>query len=79
MREQLQGRNLAHVGCLIGLILGLSGGIMLAWELILHNVATTLALIIWVGLTVVLGTIGFFTGTAVSDKGPRPSDVPGEG
>lgn len=79
MREQLQGRNLAHVGCLIGLILGLSGGIALAGVLVSHNVAATLALLVWVGLTVVLGGIGFFAGSAVSDKPPRPSDVSGEG
>src|SRR5690348_1880526 len=54
MREQLEGRNLAHVGCLIGLILGLSGGIILAWTLILHSVAAIFALLLWFGLTVML-------------------------
>jgi hypothetical protein len=73
MREQLEGRNLAHVGCLIGLILGLSGGIILAWMLILHSVAAIVALLLWFGLTVLLGGVGYITGSAVSTQ---PADPP---
>jgi hypothetical protein len=64
----MKGRNLAHFGCLIGLILGLSGGILLAWSLILHNVATMIAMGAWMILTVVLGGIGYSMGNYISPK-----------
>jgi|GEM_PF-3507546 len=63
-----EGRNLAHFGCLIGLIIGLAVGIFIAWALILHNVTTILALLFWVGLTIILGSIGYWVGSAVSPR-----------
>jgi hypothetical protein len=68
MREQLRGRNLAHVGCLVGLIIGLSGGIALAWALVLHNVAALAALGVWLALTVVLGAVGYAVGDATTGR-----------
>ena len=74
MREQLRGRNLAHIGCFFGLVLGLGGGIVLAGLLALHDVATALVLLIWVGLAVVLAAIGYATGTAITDPSARIRD-----
>ena len=68
MREQLQGRNLAHVGCMLGLIMGLSGGIALAWVLILHNASAVLALGVWLALTIVLGATGFIIGNVTTGQ-----------
>lgn len=75
MREQLRGRNLAHVGCLLGLIIGLSGGIALAWALILHNMAVGTALSIWLGLTVILGAAGYTIGNLTTG---HKDALPGE-
>ncbi len=55
-------RNFAHVGCLIGCILGLGGGIALAWVLILHSSAVAIALFAWVGITFILGALGYLIG-----------------
>ncbi len=55
-------RNFAHVGCLIGCILGLGGGIALAWVLILHATVVAIALLAWVGITVALGALGYLIG-----------------
>ncbi len=58
-------RNFAHVGCLVGCILGLGGGIALAWILILHSTAIGIALLVWIGITFVLGAIGYLIGYRV--------------
>jgi hypothetical protein len=63
MLRQLQGRNLAHVGCFFGLVLGLSVGIVLAGILAARNVAIAIALFSWLGLTVVLAGIGYVAGS----------------
>ncbi len=68
MREALRGRNLAHVGCLLGLIIGLGGGIALAWALILRDMSILLAMLIWIALVAALGGIGYALGSAATDK-----------
>lgn len=55
-------RNYAHFGCLIGCIVGLGGGIALAWVLVLHAIGIGLALLAWAGATVILGAVGYLTG-----------------
>ena len=67
---QLQGRNLAHIGCMLGMVLGLSGGLVLAFVLILHNVASVIALGIWAILTVGLAMLGYVVGNANSSSPP---------
>lgn len=67
---QLQGRNFAHIGCLSGLVLGLSGGLVLAWVLILHNVASLLALGFWGVLSIGLAVVGYIVGNRLSDSPP---------
>ena len=69
MIDQLRGRNLAHVGCTIGLVLGLLVG-MIAGILIISLVhaaaAADWAAFVWIGLTFALGLLGFVVGGKVS-------------
>lgn len=74
MLKGLRGRNLAHVGCMLGVVTGLGGGIVLAWVLILHNVASVVALLLWAALTVTLGAIGYNIGGASSTPRPTPPE-----
>jgi len=74
MRERLRGRNLAHIGCFFGLVLGLSGGIVLAGVLALHNVSVGVVLLAWIALATLLGLIGYAIGTAVSDPSTHPPE-----
>ena len=67
---QLQGRNLAHIGCMVGMVTGLSGGLVLAFVLILHNVASFIALGLWAILTVGLAALGYIVGNARSSAPP---------
>ncbi|HVB72152.1 MAG TPA: hypothetical protein VNE38_01220 [Ktedonobacteraceae bacterium] len=68
MMKRLQGRNLAHPGCLIGVTAGLSLGIILAAVLALHNVPLNTVLLIWLGLTLVLAAIGWIVGTRLTSR-----------
>lgn len=71
MMKRLRGKNLAHPGCLIGVTVGLTLGIILAGILAsVFNVAYTTVLLVWFGLTFALGTIGWITGTRLTNKFP---------
>ncbi|HEY1352336.1 MAG TPA: hypothetical protein VGF67_22190 [Ktedonobacteraceae bacterium] len=70
MFNKFRGRNLAHPGCLIGTTAGLVLGIILAGVLATLNVALTADLLIWLGLTVVLGVIGWVSGSLLSSRFP---------
>lgn len=71
MMRQLRGRNLAHPGCLIGSTLGLTFGIILAGVLaVAFNVAFSTDVLIWFGLTIGLGVIGWFAGDRLSSRFP---------
>jgi len=81
MMKKLRGRNLAHPGCLIGTTTGLIFGIILAGVLAqLLNVSLNMLLLTWLGLTVVLGAIGWIIGDRLSSKFPAleedPPDAP---
>jgi predicted MFS family arabinose efflux permease len=71
MMKKLRGRNLAHPGCLIGVTVGLTIGIVLgeilaaAFKFPLNAVLLT-----WLGLTVVLGAIGWMIGDRLSSRFP---------
>ncbi|HEX6540303.1 MAG TPA: hypothetical protein VF040_01000 [Ktedonobacterales bacterium] len=71
MLDQLRGRNLAHVGCTLGLTAGLLLGLIAA--LIVIQVmqslsAVNIATIVWIGATVVLGGLGYYLGGFVSRR-----------
>lgn len=72
MLNQLRGRNLTHIGCTFGIILGMTIGLFVAiaiFNLVQSASAPTLAFFTLVGVTVVLGGLGFYLGARLS----RPS------
>jgi hypothetical protein len=74
--KRLRGRNLKHPGCLIGVTAGLTIGIILAGILAaVFNVSLNTLLLIWLSLTVALGTIGWIVGSRLSSKFPAEQDV----
>lgn len=72
MLDQLRGRNLAHVGCTLGLVLGLTFGLIAAVVIInlitAPVTATNVATAVWLGLTAVLGVTGYWIGGYVSRR-----------
>ncbi len=70
MLKKLRGRNLSHPGCLVGITLGLTLGIVLAAILATLNVALTIDLLIWLGLTIALGAIGWIIGDRLTSRFP---------
>ena len=79
--NKLRGRNLAHPGCFVGTMIGLTVGIVLAGILAnAYNVALNTILLIWFGLTVCLGIIGWVLGNRLTsrflEEEPQSSDIP---
>jgi len=73
MLRKLKGRNLAHLGCLIGLIIGVGGGLLLVTLLLVFaGLDATIATGIWLGLSFILGATGWVTGATLSSKYNRP-------
>ncbi len=70
MLKKLRGRNLSHPGCLIGVTVGLTLGIVLAAVLASLNVALNADLLIWLGLTIGLGAIGWIIGDRLTSRFP---------
>lgn len=69
MMKRLRGRNLAHPGCLIGITVGLSLGIVLAGVLAaVFYVALNTVLLVWLGLTLGLGVIGWIIGDRLTGR-----------
>lgn len=69
MLNQLRGRNLTHIGCTFGLILGMIVGMFAAlviFQLVQTTSAPTLAFFVLLGVTVVLGGLGFYVGALLS-------------
>jgi hypothetical protein len=75
MMKRLRGRNLAHPGCLVGITVGLSLGIVLAAVLALHNVSLNTVLLIWLGLTVGLGALGWIIGVRLTSRFPAVEEA----
>ncbi len=68
--KKLRGRNLSHPGCLVGITVGLTFGIVLAAILATLNVALNADLLIWLGLTILLGAIGWVIGNRLTSRFP---------
>jgi hypothetical protein len=69
MMKRLQGKNLAHPGCLTGVTTGLTIGIILAGILAsVFNVPYTTVLLVWFALTFGLGAIGWIIGTSLTSR-----------
>ena len=75
MMKRLRGRNLAHPGCLIGVTAGLSLGIILAGIFALQNVPLNTVLLIWLGLTLGLGAIGWIAGARLTSRFPAVEEA----
>jgi hypothetical protein len=75
MINKLRGRNLAHPGCLVGITVGLTIGIVLAGVLALSfDIALNALVLIWFGLTLGLGAIGWIVGDRLSSRFPAVKD-----
>ncbi len=71
MMKRLQGRSLAHVGCLTGVTAGLTVGIILGGVLAaVFNVSLNMVLLAWLGLTIGLGIMGWVIGERLSTPFP---------
>lgn len=70
MMNKLRGRSLAHPGCLIGVTTGLILGIVLGGVLAIANVPFNVDMLVWLGLTVGLGALGWVIGSAMSSRFP---------
>ena len=71
MMKRLRGRNLKHPGCLIGVTTGLTIGIILAGVLAaVFNVSYSTVLLVWFGLTLALGALGWIIGDRLSANFP---------
>ncbi|MGE5334533.1 MAG: hypothetical protein ACM3N4_07530 [Nitrososphaerota archaeon] len=71
MLNQLRGRNLAHVGCTLGLTAGLLLGLIAALIVIqvMRNLAAVnVATVVWLSATVFLGGLGYYLGGYVSRR-----------
>jgi hypothetical protein len=69
MMNHLEGRNLAHPGCLIGITTGLILGIILAGVLaVSFNVPFNTVSLIWLAFTLGLGLIGWIIGAFLTTQ-----------
>lgn len=71
MLDQLRGRNLAHVGCTIGLTAGLLLGLIAAVvviQVMQNSNGVNIATVVWLGATVLLGGLGYYLGGYVSRR-----------
>lgn len=76
MMKRLRGRNLAHPGCLIGITSGLTFGIIIAGILAIQNVALNTVLLIWLGLTLILGALGWVIGDLLTRRASEADKTP---
>jgi hypothetical protein len=71
MLDLLRGRNLAHVGCTLGLLIGLVFGLVGAiaiLALVASTSAVGWAVVVWIGATVGLGALGYVSGGQFSRR-----------
>ncbi len=71
MLDQLRGRNLAHVGCTLGLTGGLLLGLIAALiviQVMRNTTAVNIATAVWLGATILLGGLGYYLGGYVSRR-----------
>ena len=75
MMKQFRGRSLAHPGCLVGITVGLTLGIILAGVLAAgFNVPLNTDMLIWFGLVIGLGAVGWIVGDRLSSRFPALED-----
>jgi uncharacterized protein YacL len=64
--ERLRGRNLSHIGCTLGLTLGLFLGLLFAVLVLQVSPSVNVALAVFLGVTLILGAMGFALGTVAT-------------
>ncbi len=64
--ERLRGRNLSHIGCTLGLVIGLALGITSAMLVLRVIPSVNTAVAVFVGATILLGALGFAAGSAAT-------------
>lgn len=71
MMKQFRGRNLKHPGCLIGITVGMIVGIVLGGVLAaVYNVPMYTDMLVWFGIMLGLGVIGWIIGDRLSSRFP---------
>ncbi len=71
MMKRLRGRNLAHPGCFVGVTIGMTLGIILAGVMaVVFGDRLNVVVLIWLGLTVGLGAIGWIIGNRLTSRFP---------
>ena len=81
--RQLRGRNLSHIGCTLGLLVGLTLGMLLALVALRLSPSVNAAFAVFAGVTLVLGAVGYCLGTVATRRyarlaEPANPDGPGE-
>jgi tetrahydromethanopterin S-methyltransferase subunit C len=72
--RQLRGRNLSHIGCTLGLVAGLSLGLLLALVALRISPSVNAAFAAFAGATVALGVVGYVLGVAATRRFANPGD-----
>ena len=71
MFEQLRGRNLAHIGCTLGALIGLFLGLLAAVliiQMVQSGSAVTLATVAFVGVAIALTILGYAVGAFLTRR-----------
>jgi hypothetical protein len=74
MVRQLRGRNLSHIGCTLGLVAGLSLGMLLALVALRLSPSVNTAFAVFAGVTLVLGAVGYYLGTVATRHYAHPAE-----
>ena len=66
--ERLRGRNLSHIGCTLGLVVGLTLGLFIAWGVVQVSPSIGLAFALFGAVTIGLGIAGFIIGSVATRR-----------
>jgi hypothetical protein len=77
--RQLRGRNLSHIGCTLGLVAGLSLGLLLALLALRFSPSVNVAFAVFAGATLLLGVVGYYVGTVATHRFAEPVEPAGRG
>jgi hypothetical protein len=72
--RQLRWRNLSHIGCTLGLVAGLSLGMLLALVTLRLSPSVNTAFAVFAGVTLVLGVVGYYLGTVATRHYAHPTE-----
>jgi high-affinity Fe2+/Pb2+ permease len=75
MMKKLEGRSWKHPGCALGMTAGLILGIVIAGLVAYLGIDFNILIMIWLGMIVVLGLIGWVIGDLISRPQLRKKDA----